>query len=109
MPCATGSVTCVNTTGTAVTFHYLNRMVNVLLVDSFLPQARWVRRTLSTALPWLLRPLARRTYTPGVALQWLPTAAMPNDLGWAQGAPTIARAALCGSSGGASPSQSSPG
>ncbi len=26
--------------GTAVTFHYLNRMVNALLAESFLPQAR---------------------------------------------------------------------
>ncbi len=78
--------------GTAVTFHYLNRMVNVLLVESFLPQARWVRGTLTAALPWLLRPLARRVYTPGASLQWSPVADLPDDLSWASGSPTIARA-----------------
>jgi AhpD family alkylhydroperoxidase len=78
--------------GTAVTFHYLNRMVNVLLVESFLPQARWLRSSVATALPWLLRPLARRTYMPGEALHWLAVAALPDDLSWAEPAPIIARA-----------------
>jgi AhpD family alkylhydroperoxidase len=78
--------------GTAVTFHYLNRMVNVLLVESFLPQVRWVRGTLATALPWLLRPLARRSYEVGESLRWIRAAELPDDLSWAQHAPAIARA-----------------
>ncbi len=77
--------------GTAVTFHYLNRMVNVL-VESFLPQARWARRTVAAALPWLLRPLARRSYAAGESLRWVRAADLPSDLSWARRSPTIAHA-----------------
>jgi hypothetical protein len=78
--------------GTAVTLHYLNRMVNVLLVENFLPQVRWVRGTVATALPWLLRPLARRSYAAGESLRWIRAAELPADLNWAQPAPAIAHA-----------------
>jgi AhpD family alkylhydroperoxidase len=78
--------------GTTVTFHYLNRMVNALLAESFLPQARWARGAVVVALPWLLRPLARRVTMPGESLHWLPAADLPDDLNWAQQTPTIARA-----------------
>jgi len=78
--------------GTAVTFHYLNRMVNVLLVESFLPQMRLVRNVLATTLPLALRPLARRAVAPGESLRWVPAAALPADLAWASSAPHIARA-----------------
>jgi AhpD family alkylhydroperoxidase len=78
--------------GTAVTFHYLNRMVNALLMETFLPQARWARRTVAAALPWLLRPLARRSYTAGESLRWVRAADLPSDLSWAQQSPPIAHA-----------------
>jgi hypothetical protein len=67
-------------------------MVNVLLAESFLPQVRWVRGTVAIALPWLLRPLARRTYTAGESLRWIRAAELPADLSWAQHAPAIAHA-----------------
>lgn len=78
--------------GAAVTFHYLNRMVNVLLVESFLPRTGLVRNTLTAALPLALRPLARRSVPPGESLRWLPDGSRPEDLAWAAATPTIARA-----------------
>lgn len=77
--------------GTAVAFHYLNRMVNVLLVESFLPRTRFVRNTLTAMLPMVLRPLAHRKIMPGESLRWLSDAALPMDLSWASEIPSIAR------------------
>ncbi|NJO81757.1 MAG: carboxymuconolactone decarboxylase family protein [Blastochloris sp.] len=78
--------------GTAATFHYLNRMVNVLLVESFLPATGLIQGALRTTLPLVLRPLARRSIAPGAAGQWLPRAALPNELAWAAATPEIAQA-----------------
>jgi AhpD family alkylhydroperoxidase len=78
--------------GTAVTFHYLNRMVNVLLVESFLPRAKLVRNALTAALPLALRPLARRNVVAGESLRWIPDAKLPTDLAWAEHAKPIASA-----------------
>ncbi|MDN3292821.1 carboxymuconolactone decarboxylase family protein [Streptomyces ficellus] len=80
--------------GVAVTFHYLNRMVNVFLGPSPLP-ARLpsaARRTASRLFARALSESARAHREPGRSLDLLPAAPLPAVLGWAQGTPTVAGA-----------------
>lgn len=79
--------------GTALAYHYVNRMVHVFLGDDLLP------------LPSSLRGTARRVFgatfakrivlrggAPGASLGLLPDAPLPSDLHWAQSHPVIAGA-----------------
>lgn len=80
--------------GTAVAFHYLNRMANVFLGDSLLP----------VSLPSALKDLSYRLYAategrrvmrrlqPGSSLKFLPQAQLPGDLDWAASDPVIGSA-----------------
>lgn len=72
----------------AVTFHYLNRMVNVFLGDSPLPPGvpRTARGTALRLFGAVMRPAARRTRPKGDALALLPAAPVPADLSWTRGA-----------------------
>jgi AhpD family alkylhydroperoxidase len=78
----------------AVTFHYLNRMVNVFLPDSPLPSTM-PRRMLRPA-GWfagkVFGSLARKRHLRGLSLDLLPAASVPRDLSWAIGPPAIAQA-----------------
>jgi hypothetical protein len=69
--------------GTAVAFHYINRLVNVFLVPSPVPGPRWLgwltRRVLGATFG---RRMVARTPLPGVSLGLLPEAPLPPDLGW---------------------------
>ncbi|GII88953.1 alkyl hydroperoxide reductase AhpD [Sphaerisporangium siamense] len=78
----------------AVTFHYLNRMVNVFLTESPLPPEvpTGARGTLLRLFGLVMRRYARRAATPGDALVLLPAAPPPADLAWAQGSPGLAAA-----------------
>ncbi|XVQ84278.1 carboxymuconolactone decarboxylase family protein [Microbispora siamensis] len=78
----------------AVTFHYLNRMVNVFLPDSPLPPdlPRGARGPALRAFGALMRPAARRSPIPGASLGLLPAAPLPADLSWAAGVPHLAGA-----------------
>ncbi|MEU0520134.1 carboxymuconolactone decarboxylase family protein [Streptosporangium sp. NPDC006007] len=80
--------------GVAVTFHYLNRMVNVFLDDTPLPPRvpAAARGGLMRALGWFMRPAAREGRAPGASLDLLPAAPLPADLSWAAGAPGVAGA-----------------
>jgi len=78
--------------GTAVTFHYLNRMVNVLLVPTNLPRNPWVKGAMKRALGWLYTSSAHKAHVPGAALELLPDAPLPTDLAWAESAPNVAGA-----------------
>jgi AhpD family alkylhydroperoxidase len=79
--------------GTAVTFHYLNRMVNALLSQTFLPKSAWMGRVFKRTAGWLYTAAVHKTYPPGRSLALLSREAnLPDDLGWARGVPTIARA-----------------
>ncbi|HEU4421873.1 MAG TPA: carboxymuconolactone decarboxylase family protein [Pilimelia sp.] len=80
--------------GVAVTFHYLNRMVNVFLGESPLPSDAPVaiRRGVWRLFGRVMRPFARRDRDPGRALDLLPTAPLPEDLAWAAGQPIVAEA-----------------
>ncbi len=78
--------------GTAITFHYINRMVNIFLGDSLLP------------LPSVMKGITYRLYaategkrvvrglTPGRSLKFLPQTHLPADLSWAAGNPSVAGA-----------------
>lgn len=78
--------------GTAFTFHYINRMANVFLGDSFLP--------LPTALKGLARravgaTMGKRLVQPlpvGRSLRFVPRAPLPADLAWAAPNPAVAGA-----------------
>ncbi|WP_213451347.1 carboxymuconolactone decarboxylase family protein [Rhizomonospora bruguierae] len=79
--------------GLVVTFHYINRMVNIFLSESPLPPLpapalRPVRR----AAARILGRLARRVPQPAGRFDLLPAAPLPADLSWAAGRPAIADA-----------------
>ncbi|HJP77492.1 MAG TPA: carboxymuconolactone decarboxylase family protein [Pseudonocardiaceae bacterium] len=76
--------------GVAVTFHYLNRMVNVFLGPSPLPARvpESARPMVRKVLGRFLRPSAAPE--PGQSLDLLPAVPIPPaDLGWARGNPTV--------------------
>lgn len=80
--------------GVAVTFHYLNRMVNIFLADSPLPPAvPGVARTGALrVLGRFMSSAARAAHQPGASLDLLPAAPLPPDLWWAAGNPYVAEA-----------------
>ena len=71
--------------GVAVTFQYLNRMVNIFLAESPLPPAvpAVARRGALRALGRFTSHAARATHQPGASLDLLPAAPLPPDLWWA--------------------------
>ncbi|RSN05692.1 alkylhydroperoxidase [Nonomuraea sp. WAC 01424] len=91
----------------AVTFQYLNRMVNVFLGDSPLPPELpgGARGPALRVFGALMRPAARRPAPPGGSLGLLPGAPLPDDLAWTGGVPRLgeafARAAAAIEEGGA--------
>jgi AhpD family alkylhydroperoxidase len=78
--------------GVAVTFHYLNRMVNVLLVETNLPRNALMKSAMKRTLGWLYSGAARKVYQPGAALELLPDTPLPADLAWAAPIPNVAGA-----------------
>lgn len=80
--------------GVAVTFHYLNRMVNTFLEDAPMPPGAprlglgMVKRVLSG----MIRAAGRRVGAPGDSLDLLPKAANPAAAAWAEPDPVIAEA-----------------
>jgi AhpD family alkylhydroperoxidase len=80
--------------GVALTFHYLNRMVNVFLEDSPLPPATpgVVGRGLMRVLARIMLSAGRGAAPPGASVSLLPAAPLPADLAWAAGLPHVAGA-----------------
>lgn len=80
--------------GVAVTFHYLNRMVDIFLGDSPLPPKLPgpVRGGALRMLGRFMSSAARTVGQPGDSLDLLPVAALPEDLRWAAGSPHVAEA-----------------
>jgi AhpD family alkylhydroperoxidase len=78
--------------GVAITFQYLNRMVNVFLGDSPLPPALppGMRGPAMKFLGGFMRSSAGRDHEPGASVDLLPAAELPVDLAWATGNPIIA-------------------
>lgn len=92
--------------GVAVTFHYLNRMVNIFLQDSPLPPApALVRRVARRVAARAMGAMARGNTSPGTSLDLLAAAPPPPDLSWATGRPylvdAVARASATIDAGGA--------
>jgi len=80
--------------GVAVTFQYFNRMVHVFLPDSPIPPQvpSAARGGLWRLLGRFMWPAARRSHEPGLSLDLLPAAQLPDDLSWAAGSHHIAGA-----------------
>jgi AhpD family alkylhydroperoxidase len=79
--------------GTALAYHYVNRMVHVFLGDDLLPLPsgfRGIARRVFGAT--FGKRMVRRGGEPGASLDLLPDASLPDDLRWAQSNPAIAGA-----------------
>ncbi|MFD7703169.1 carboxymuconolactone decarboxylase family protein [Streptomyces caelestis] len=80
--------------GTAVTFHYLNRMVRLFLPDSPVPDAAPAagRAPVMRMVARAMRPDTTTTVVPGASLGLLPEAPLPAGLDWAKPGPAVAGA-----------------
>ncbi len=79
--------------GTAVFFHYINRMVTVLLGNSPLPFTEGFPKSVSMRLAaWFFGGSIRLDKKIGASLELLPEAALPDDLAWAKPSPQVAAA-----------------
>jgi AhpD family alkylhydroperoxidase len=79
--------------GTAVTFHYLNRMVSVFLTESPLPPVPApALRAARRGAQMVMGRLARRDPAPGASISLLPDAPLAPDQSWAAGQPAVAAA-----------------
>jgi AhpD family alkylhydroperoxidase len=80
--------------GVVVTFHYLNRMVNIFLPDSPLPPGvpAGARSGALGMLGRFIRSAARDAVRPGESADLLPAAALPAEMAWAADSPLVAKA-----------------
>jgi len=79
--------------GTALFFHYVNRMTNVLLSDTPLPSNHpLLKRFLKRMAGWLFSRAIHRSKLLGTSLELLPESELPGDLAWAKTSPNIAGA-----------------
>jgi len=79
--------------GTAVAFHYINRMVDVFLSETPLPTNHgWLKDVFKRMAGWYFSRAARRQKPAGASLALLPVAELPADLSWAAASPTVASA-----------------
>jgi len=79
--------------GTAIMFHYINRMANIFLDDTPLPSNRsWLKGTLKRLAGWYFSRAARRKKEAGISLALLPAADLPADLDWAADSPSVSGA-----------------
>ena len=77
--------------GTAITFHYINRMVNVFLGDTLLPLPTILKNVTEHLLGAAGKRFVRRLPA-GNSLSLIPTAELPPDLSWAAPNPAVAGA-----------------
>src|SRR5215471_10127748 len=75
--------------GTALAFHYLNRMVSVFLTETFLPTIPWMRAASRRMGGWLFAGMGRRTDAPSEPDG---ASALPAELHWMGQWPTVAHA-----------------
>ncbi|MEI8032966.1 MAG: carboxymuconolactone decarboxylase family protein [Chlorobiaceae bacterium] len=79
--------------GTAVIFHYINRMVTILLGASPLPFTRGLPKKLSMQVAaWFFGSAIRLEKEPGTSLMLLQEAELPDDLLWAKPSPNVSGA-----------------
>jgi AhpD family alkylhydroperoxidase len=78
--------------GTAITFHYLNRMANVFLGDTLLPLPSAVKGLTYRLYAATAGQRLVRRQQQGNSLQFVPQAKLPDDLSWAAANPAVAGA-----------------
>jgi AhpD family alkylhydroperoxidase len=78
--------------GTAITFHYINRVVNVFLGDTLLPLPSAIRGVTGRLLSATAGRRLVQRLEPGRSLKLIPQAALPDDLWWTAGSPAVAGA-----------------
>ncbi len=79
--------------GTAVFYHYMNRMVTVLLGKTPLPSnISWLKNPLKRIASMMFSSAVHRPKTLGESLKFLPPANLPEDLHWAKANPIVAQA-----------------
>ncbi len=79
--------------GTAVFFHYINRLVTILLGTSPLPFSSGIPKQVSMRMAaWFFGGAIRLRKPQGTSLELLPEAPLPDDLSWAESSPEIAGA-----------------
>ncbi len=79
--------------GTAVFYHYINRMVNVLLSETPLPSnLPWLKKPMKRLASLLFSRAVRRQIPSGESLRFLPESDLPTDLNWVKPNPTTAGA-----------------
>lgn len=79
--------------GTAVFYHYINRMATILLGKTPLPSnIPWLKNPLKRIASMMFSPAVHRPKTPGESLKFLPRANLPEDLQWTKSNPVIAQA-----------------
>ena len=82
--------------GTAVFYHYMNRMANALLGETPLPfKQGWLKSPLKTIASQTFANAMNRSKTIGDSLEFLPKANLPNDLRWTKTNSNIAKAYSC--------------
>ena len=79
--------------GTAVFFHYVNRMANVLLSETPLPSNHpWLKEVFKRMAGWFFSRAIHRSKPLGASLELLTESELPADLVWAKRSPNIAGA-----------------
>jgi len=79
--------------GTALFFHYVNRMVTVLLSNTPLPSNHpLLKGVFKRMAGWFFSKAIHRSRSLGTSLELLPESELPADLAWAKRSPNIAGA-----------------
>ena len=79
--------------GTAVFYHYINRMATVLLSETPLPSNnKWLKSQFKRIAGRMFARAVSRSKTAGESLKFLPAATLPANLQWAEANPAIAQA-----------------
>jgi AhpD family alkylhydroperoxidase len=82
--------------GTAVFYHYINRVANALLGETPMPLIQgWLKGPLKSIASQTFSNAISRTKTMGESLEFLDKAELPNDLRWAKPSANVARAFAC--------------
>ena len=87
-----GAEYAVECIGTAMIFHFVTRLVLVLLDETFLPGGPRAQTLARRAAGVVFAKKVRATYSPGMASARLEKRPLPKDLAWAGGAPPVATA-----------------
>jgi len=78
--------------GSALTFHYLTRMVNIFIEGDLMPNMGIVNGIIRKGISqFMLKSLVERELIPGDSLQFLPDALLPKEFNWAKDHPHISQ------------------